>query len=105
MSRAQLPNIPLIMADQQKADALAGNKFDITAGEKKGKVIIGTVKGDIHDIGKDLVVSLLKANGYNVIDLGVDVPAEEFVEAVQSSGVRVVGLSGRILRRSRPSRG
>ncbi len=57
-------------------------------------VVVGTVKGDIHDIGKDLVVSLLKANGYQVIDLGVDVPAAAFVEAVQANKAPVVGLSG-----------
>jgi methanogenic corrinoid protein MtbC1 len=86
----------LIMAGEifKQATALVGTTFDTTAGDKKGKVVVGTVKGDIHDIGKDLVVSLLKANGYDVIDLGVDVPADKFVEAVQSSGAPVVGLSG-----------
>jgi len=86
----------LIMAGEifKQATALVGTKFDIGAGEKRGVVVVGTVKGDIHDIGKDLVVSLLKANGYEVIDLGVDAPAEKFVAAVQSSGAPVVGLSG-----------
>lgn len=60
----------------------------------KGKVIIGTVAGDIHDIGKDIVVGQLEANSYEVIDLGVDVPAERFVAAVQDTGAMVVGLSG-----------
>ncbi len=62
--------------------------------ETKGKVIIGTASGDIHDIGKDIVVTLLEANSYEVIDLGVDVPAERFVAAVQETGALVVGLSG-----------
>jgi methanogenic corrinoid protein MtbC1 len=86
----------LIMAGEifKQATALVGTKFDDSASEKRGKVVVGTVKGDIHDIGKDLVVSLLKANGYEVIDLGVDVPAAKYVEAVQSSGAPVVGLSG-----------
>jgi methanogenic corrinoid protein MtbC1 len=57
-------------------------------------VVVGTVKGDIHDIGKDLVVSMLKAANYEVIDLGVDVPPAKFVEAVQASQARIVGLSG-----------
>jgi 5-methyltetrahydrofolate--homocysteine methyltransferase len=65
-----------------------------TKTERKGKVIIGTVAGDIHDIGKDIVVFMLDVNGYEVIDLGVDVPAEKFVEAIKSSGATVVGLSG-----------
>ncbi len=78
----------LIMAGEifKQATALVGTKFQIDASEKRGMVVVGTVKGDIHDIGKDLVVSLLKANGYEVIDLGVDVPAAKFVEAVQTSG-------------------
>jgi len=60
----------------------------------RGKVIIGTVAGDIHDIGKDLVVFMLGANGFEVVDLGIDVPAEKFVEAIRESGSGVVGLSG-----------
>jgi methanogenic corrinoid protein MtbC1 len=86
----------LIMAGEifKQATALVGTKFQIDEGEMRGKVVVGTVKGDIHDIGKDLVVSLLKANGFEVIDLGVDVPPAKFVEAVQASGAPVVGLSG-----------
>lgn len=59
----------------------------------KGKVVIGTVKGDIHDIGKNIVVTLLKANGFEVIDLGIDVPAEVFVETVRKHEAKVLGLS------------
>lgn len=62
--------------------------------EKKGKVIIGTVQGDIHDIGKDIVVTMLEVNGFDVLDLGVDVPVERFVEAAQSFKPQVIGLSG-----------
>ena len=62
--------------------------------EKKGRVLIGTVAGDIHDIGKDIVTTMLDVNGYEVLDLGVDVPVERFVEAVQTFKPRVVGLSG-----------
>ncbi len=61
---------------------------------RAGKVVIGTVAGDIHDIGKSLVVFMLEANGYEVTDLGIDVPAEKFVEAVRQTNSRVVGLSG-----------
>ncbi len=64
------------------------------AGEARGKIVIGTVKGDIHDIGKDLVVALLKAANYEVHDLGVDVAPEVFVAKVQETGAKVVGLSG-----------
>jgi len=63
-------------------------------GSKKGRVIIGTVAGDIHDIGKDIVVTMLDINGYEVLDLGVDVPNEKFVEAARSFKPQVIGLSG-----------
>ena len=62
-------------------------------GEPAGTVVIGTVKGDIHDIGKNVVIALLKAAGFDVIDLGVDVPAEAFVEKVKETGAKVLGLS------------
>jgi methanogenic corrinoid protein MtbC1 len=61
---------------------------------KFGKVVIGTVEGDIHDIAKDIVVFMLDVNGFEVTDLGVDVPPAKFVEAVQKTGAKVVGLSG-----------
>lgn len=59
----------------------------------KGKVIVGTIKDDIHDIGKNIVVNLLKGSGFEVIDLGVDVPAAVFVKTVKEEGARVLGLS------------
>ncbi|MGQ9518238.1 MAG: cobalamin B12-binding domain-containing protein [Anaerolineae bacterium] len=67
---------------------------EATAGKKLGKVIIGTVQGDIHDIGKNIVVFMLEINGFDVTDLGVDVPAERFVEAARQNGAGIVGLSG-----------
>jgi methanogenic corrinoid protein MtbC1 len=62
--------------------------------ERLGKVIIGTVAGDIHDIGKDLVVFMLDVSGFEVTDLGIDVPVEKFVDAIKTTGSKVVGLSG-----------
>ena len=62
--------------------------------EKKGKVIVGTVEGDIHDIGKDIVVFMLEINGFDVKDLGVDVPAATFVEAISDFKPDIVALSG-----------
>lgn len=64
------------------------------AGENLGKVVVGTVAGDIHDIGKDLVVLMLDVAGFDVIDLGIDVPIDRFVETIRQSGSTVVGLSG-----------
>lgn len=58
-----------------------------------GKIVIGTVKGDLHDIGKNLVVMILGSCGFNVIDLGVDVSTEQFVEAVKEHNPQIVGLS------------
>ncbi len=58
-----------------------------------GVVVIGTVQDDIHDIGKNIVATLLKGTGFEVIDLGVDVPPEKFVAAIKESGAKVLGLS------------
>lgn len=59
----------------------------------KAKVVIGTVKGDIHDIGKSLVATMLEASGYEVLDLGVDVPAEKFIEACTTYKPDVIAMS------------
>ena len=62
-------------------------------GSMVGKVVIGTVKGDLHDIGKNLVVMMLEGGGFDVVDLGIDVPADKFVEAIRTHQPQVVGLS------------
>jgi methanogenic corrinoid protein MtbC1 len=62
--------------------------------KRHGKVLIGTVEGDIHDIGKDIVTFMLDVNGFDVLDLGVDVSPQKFVEAIQDFEPQVVGLSG-----------
>ena len=62
--------------------------------KKLGKVIIGTVAGDIHDIGKDIVVFMLDVNGFEVIDLGVDVPVQQFIDKINETGSSIIGLSG-----------
>ncbi|MCZ7664418.1 MAG: cobalamin-dependent protein [Thermoleophilia bacterium] len=64
-----------------------------TAASGRGSVVIGTVQGDIHDIGKNIVATLLKTVGFTVVDLGVDVPAASFVAAVRETGTKVLGLS------------
>lgn len=58
-----------------------------------GRVVAGTVKGDLHDIGKNLVCMMLEGAGFEIVDLGADVPAEKFIEAVQSSGANIVAMS------------
>jgi len=59
-----------------------------------GKCIIGTVAGDIHDLGKDMVVFMLDVNGFEVYDLGIDVPPQKFVDSIKETNTKVVGLSG-----------
>ena len=58
-----------------------------------GNVVIGTGKGDIHDIGKNIVSTLLRGSGFEVVDLGVDVSTEKFIEAIKESGAKVLGMS------------
>ena len=62
--------------------------------KKLGKIVFGTVAGDIHDIGKDIVVFMLDVNGFEVYDLGVDVPAQKFIDKMKETGAPIVGLSG-----------
>lgn len=66
---------------------------DLKKGPSKGTVVIGTVKDDIHDIGKNIVATLLNGTGYEVVDLGVDVEADKFVQSVKEKKARVLGLS------------
>ena len=68
--------------------------FEGDEGAKKGKVLIGTVQGDIHDIGKNIVTALLKVNGFEVVDIGRDIPSTDIVDKAMDMGVEVIGLSG-----------
>lgn len=61
--------------------------------ESKGKVVIGTVKGDLHDIGKNIVAMLLQGAGFDVIDLGADVPKERFLESIKKEKADILGMS------------
>ena len=81
------------------ADAMAG-ATEVTnaalegeAAAAKGRVVIGTVQGDVHDIGKAIVIAYLKANGYEVSDLGRDVPAASFIARAKEEGADVIGMS------------
>jgi methanogenic corrinoid protein MtbC1 len=87
----------LMMAGEVFKNATAGLEAAMVSGGRapmKGKIVFGTVKGDIHNIGKDIVVGLLKAAGYDVMDLGIDIPPDRFVDAVKETGTKIVGLSG-----------
>jgi methanogenic corrinoid protein MtbC1 len=86
----------LIMAGEifNEAMELLMPKLSGASDKKLGKIVIGTVQGDIHNIGKDIAINFLKAEGFEVIDLGVDVPAEKFVDAIKEHNPMVVGMSG-----------
>lgn len=76
----------------KSATALLGDAFKASS-DKVGKIVLGTVFEDIHDIGKDIVAIVLSCNGLDVIDLGVNVPIERFVEAVREHKPEFIGLS------------
>jgi len=79
----------------KKINEIVKPKLTVEGGAKTGgKVIIGTVAGDIHDIGKDIVVFMLDVSGFDVIDLGVDVPAQKFIDKIKETSAPVIGLSG-----------
>ncbi|MFC2021528.1 B12-binding domain-containing protein [Chloroflexota bacterium] len=89
MSGETVKNILAVI--KPKLTAKSTNKSDDS---RRGKVILGTVRGDVHNIGKDIVGFLLDANGFEVNDLGVDVPEEKFVQAIKEMQAKVVALSG-----------
>jgi 5-methyltetrahydrofolate--homocysteine methyltransferase len=85
----------LLLAARAMKAALAPMRPLLTAAGARsaGKVVIGTVRGDLHDIGKNLVASLLEGGGFEVVDLGADVHPDRFIEAVTTSGAEMVALS------------
>ncbi len=87
----------LIYAGELMTDAVAILKDALAAGDSAGpktKMILCTVKDDLHDIGKNIVRSMLEANGFEVLDLGIDCPAEKIVDAVKAENIKIVALSG-----------
>ena len=86
----------LILAGEilrQISDVVKPKLTQAAEAKKLGRVVMGTVEGDIHDIGKDIVTFMLDVNGFDVKDLGVDVPAARFIEAIKEFQPQVVGLS------------
>jgi corrinoid protein of di/trimethylamine methyltransferase len=90
-----LPNLIVSANGMKQAMALLDPELKARRQELKsaGTVVIGTVRGDIHEIGKSLVATMLAANGFDVHDLGVDVPVDAFVARVREAGANLVGLS------------
>jgi len=84
----------LISARAMKAALeLIRPKLVETGAKPVGKVVIGTVRGDLHDIGKNLVAAMLEGGGFEVIDLGVDVPPEKFIETAKEKGAQIIAMS------------
>jgi corrinoid protein of di/trimethylamine methyltransferase len=90
-----LPHLIISAGGMQQAMEILEPELHARQQEMKvtGKVVIGTVHGDIHEIGKSLVGTMLSASGFQVHDLGVDVPAEAFVAKIKETGANLVGLS------------
>ncbi len=87
----------LIYAGELMTDAVAILKDALVSAEESGtktKMILCTVKDDLHDIGKNIVKAMLEAAGFEVLDLGIDCPAEKVVETAKAEGIKIVALSG-----------
>lgn len=88
-----VPELLLSARAMKSALLLVSPQLSQTGASRKGCIVIGTVKGDLHDIGKNLVSSLLEGAGFDVVDLGTDVSPEQFVAAVEEKNANLVGLS------------
>lgn len=88
-----IPELMLAANCMNQATEILKRHLAKDVSEKKGTVVIGTVKGDRHDIGKNLVKMMLEGKGLNVVDLGVDVSAEEFLSAAQERNAHMIALS------------
>ncbi len=89
-----LPEMVLSARAMQAAIAVLEPHFAAGEAHNKGTLVIGTVKGDIHDIGKNIAKALLTVNGYKVIDLGRDVSLTNFIDTAESEGADIIGMSG-----------
>ena len=88
-----VPDVLLAARNMKRGVDILRPFFSQEAQKAKGKIVLGTVKGDIHDIGKNLVAIMMSGSGLEVIDLGIDVPAEKFLAAAEEHKPQIVGLS------------
>lgn len=88
-----IPDMLLAARAMKEALELLRPLLAASGAQPAGHIIIGTVKGDLHDIGKNLVASMLEGAGFDVMDIGIDVPPEKFVEAVRSNHPDILALS------------
>ncbi len=88
-----VPDVLLAARNMKQGVEILRPLFSKEGRQSKGKIILGTVKGDIHDIGKNLVAIMMSGSGFEVIDLGIDIPAEKFLAAVEEHKPQILGLS------------
>jgi 5-methyltetrahydrofolate--homocysteine methyltransferase len=88
-----VPDVLLAARNMHRGIEILKPMFPKGGGGSKGKIVLGTVKGDIHDIGKNLVSIMMIGSGFEVVDLGVDVPAEKFVATIKEHQPQIIGLS------------
>ena len=88
-----VPDVLLAARNMKQGLEILKPLFSKEGQKSKGKIILGTVKGDIHDIGKNLVSIMMSGSGLEVVDLGVDVPAEKFLGAAEENHAGIIGLS------------
>ncbi|MHC4253555.1 MAG: corrinoid protein [Planctomycetota bacterium] len=88
-----VPEVLIAARAMNEAMKILAPKLAEAGVEPVGKIVLGTVKGDLHDIGKNLVGMMFKGAGFEVVDLGIDIAAEKFVEAAEQQGVKLIGLS------------
>ena len=88
-----VPDVLLAARNMKQGVEILRPLFSEEGRQAKGKIILGTVKGDIHDIGKNLVAIMMSGSGLEVIDLGIDIPVEKFLAAVEEHKPQILGLS------------
>jgi 5-methyltetrahydrofolate--homocysteine methyltransferase len=88
-----VPDVLLAARNMKQGVEILRPLFSEEGREAKGKIILGTVKGDIHDIGKNLVAIMMSGSGFEVVDLGIDIAAEKFLAAVEQHKPQILGLS------------
>jgi 5-methyltetrahydrofolate--homocysteine methyltransferase len=88
-----VPDVLLAARNMKQGVEILRPLFSQESLQAKGKIILGTVKGDIHDIGKNLVAIMMSGSGLEVIDLGIDIPVEKFLAAVEEHRPQILGLS------------
>ncbi len=91
--RLFLPQLVYSATAMEKATEIINAAIPEEKAAVTGKVVVGTVEGDVHDIGKTIVVALFKANGFEVLDIGRDVPIERFIDEAEKFGANIIGSS------------